>query len=339
MAKRTLRIMISLLLTAALLTVFFWNVDLAEVAVALRNADAPLLVVAAAIALVAYWLRALRWQWILLPVARTRHSSIVLATVVGYAAIALLPARMGDLLRPILLTRREPVPMSASLASILTERIFDLWMVVLLFFIFLLRPPPMPAATTQASSNLEILHMTGWVIGIGLVLGTVFLLALFRYQERFVALVTSPLERFKPAWKQPLVSFLGHFLDGLRVMQRPRDLVITMASSCLLWLVICLQLHVTLTAFDVHLPYRATFLLLTLTVIGMAVPTPGGVGGFHAMLQLGLTGFFAVDYNLATGFAIAHHALCFFPITLVGLVCIPVFGLSMKAPSSEVSRP
>lgn len=337
MAQRTIRIAVSIVLMAGLLAVFFWNVDLKEVGRALKSADPMLLVAAAAVALFAYWLRVLRWQQILRPIAKVRHSSALLATVVGYAGITLLPARMGDLLRPILLSRREPVPISASLASILTERIFDLWAVVAYFMVFLLWPPPMPNLTAEASANLRILNVTGWIIGAGLLAGTAFLLALFRYQERFVTLITGPIERFRPTWREPLVSFLNHFLDGLRVLQRPRDLAATALTSSLLWLVIFMQVHTTLAAFSINLPFRAAFLLVILTVIGMAVPTPGGVGGFHAMLQLGLTGFFGVDYNLATGIAIAYHALCFFPITIIGLICIPAFGLSLKTTPPEAS--
>ena len=90
------------------------------------------------------------------------------------------------------------------------------------------------------------------------------------------------------------------------------------------------QLTLTLKAFGVDLPLRSAFLMIMLTVIGLAVPTPGGAGGFHAMTQLGLTAFFGVDHNLATGIAIAYHAVCFYPITLIGLICIPLFGLSLS---------
>jgi uncharacterized membrane protein YbhN (UPF0104 family) len=85
-----------------------------------------------------------------------------------------------------------------------------------------------------------------------------------------------------------------------------------------------------LHAFNLELPIRSAFLLIMMTVIGLLVPTPGGAGGFHAMVQIGLTTFFGVDHNLATGIAIAYHAVCFYPIALIGLICIPVFGLSLS---------
>jgi uncharacterized protein (TIRG00374 family) len=313
-----------------LLAVFLWNVDFGEVAEAMADADLLDLAAASAIALFAYWLRALRWQFILLPVSRVRHSSVVLTTAVGYAALSLLPARMGDLIRPLLLARRERIPASASLASILTERVFDLWTVVLFFLVFIIWPPEMANLDDQARRSLEVLSFSGYLVGAGLVIGTLVLLGLFRYQEKFVDILTRPVAWIKKSWQEPVENFFHHFLDGLRVLQRPRDLLITVIASIAMWYVIFWQVRMTLVAFDIDLPLRAAFLLVTLAVIGLAVPTPGGVGGFHKATQVGMTMFFGIGLNKATGVAIAYHAICFLPITVVGLLCLPLLGVNLR---------
>ncbi len=339
MAQRTIRIVFSLVLTVGLLGLFFWNLDMAEVGRALTQARWALLLAAVTAALFSYWLRVVRWQMILRPAGRTRHSSALLATVVGYAGIALLPARMGDLLRPVLLSKRDAIPTSATLASILTERVIDLWTIVLFFFVFLVAPPAMPHLNSEGADILGLLRLSGWIIGAGLVVGTGILFGLFRFQERFITLISSPIGRIKASWQPPFVNFLNHFLDGLRILQRPRDLVMVMAISLFLWAVIVLQLILTLEAFNLELPIRSAFLLIMMTVIGLLVPTPGGAGGFHAMVQIGLTTFFGVDHNLAAGIAIAYHAVCFYPIALIGLICIPVFGLSLSPDRLEEPSP
>lgn len=330
MPRNVVRITISIVLMVGLLAVFLWNVDLAEVGRAMGRADVPLLALAAGVALATYWLRVLRWQLILRPVVRVRHSSAVLATAVGYAAMALLPARMGDLLRPVVLARREPVPLSAALASILTERVFDLWSVIAYFLVFVVWPPAMVALDADARANLELLSLSGSVVGAGLVVGTLVLLAMLRFQDRFVELATAPLGRWLPRWQRPVGTFLHHFLDGLSVIKRPRDLAITVASSLLLWYVIFWQVRFTLLAFGLDLPLRVAFFLTTLAVIGLAIPTPGGIGGFHKATQIGLTSFFAVDLATATGIAIVHHAICFIPVTVIGLLCLPLLGISLR---------
>jgi hypothetical protein len=315
---------------AVLLAVFLWNVNLAEVGEAMRSARPGLIVAAAAIALLSYYLRAIRWQLILRPVGRVRHSGALIAIAVGYAAMALLPARIGDLIRPIVLAKRERIPFSGTLASIFTERLFDLWTVVFYFLIFVLFPPAMGQLDAQAAHNLRVLSLSGYVLGAGLLVGTVVVLALFRFQGQFVDIVTRPIGRLRASWRAPLASFLNHFLDGLRVLQRPRDLLVTMAASLVIWYVIYWQVRVALLAFDIDLPLRAGYFLVTLSVIGLAIPTPGGIGGMHKAIQLGLTAFFAVELNTATAAAIVYHAICFVPITVIGLLCLPLVGVRLR---------
>ena len=330
MKQHAARIGASLLLMVALLAIFLWNVDFEQVGAAMRQARPELIVGAVAIALLNYYLRAIRWQLILRPVGRVRHSGAVIAVAVGYAAMTLLPARVGDLIRPIILARREKLPFSGTLASIFTERLFDLWTVVLFFLIFVVFPPAMGQLDAQAQHNLRILSYSGYVAGAGLAVGTLMILGLFRFQGQFVDIVTRPIGRLRSSWRVPMASFLNHFLDGLRILQRPRDLLVTMGASLVIWYVIYWQVRVALLAFGIDLPLRAAYFLVTLSVMGLAIPTPGGIGGMHKAIQLGLTAFFAVELNTATAVAIVYHAICFVPITVLGLLCLPLVGVRLR---------
>jgi len=327
MKSPAVRIAVSVVLMIALLAFFLWNVDFDEMMTSFKQANPWLIALAALLALVSYGARVIRWMLILRPVAKVRLSSALLSTAVGYAAIALLPARMGDIIRPVILAKRDRFPVSAGLASILTERVFDLWTVVLFFLVFLIWPPTMMDLDAGAEANLHLLRVSGYAVGLVLAFGTLLLLGLFRFQDRFVEVLSKPLERFAPSWRKPFTSFLNHFLDGLRVLQRPRDLVVTATASFVLWYIIFWQVKVTLLAFHLDFPLRVAFLLVTLAVLGLAIPTPGGVGGFHKATQVGLTTFFGVELNLATAIAIVYHAICFVPITVIGLLCLPILGM------------
>ncbi|NOZ79984.1 MAG: flippase-like domain-containing protein [Acidobacteria bacterium] len=339
MGKNSLRVGISLALMVVLLVFFLWNVNLADVAKTLEDANPWWMLAAVGIALVSYWLRAVRWGMILRPVGHARHSSLVIVTAVGYAAMTLLPARMGDIVRPLLLARRDRLVVSGTLASIVTERLFDLWSVLVFFLLFVFFPPAM-TMTAKARHDLHLLSLTGYVLGAGLILGSLAALGMFRYQERFIAWITRPIGRFIPRWHQPVQHFLYHFLEGLKVLQRPRDLVETLAMSLLLWWLIFWQVKAVLLAFGLAMPLRAGYLIVTLAVIGLAIPTPGGIGGFHKGVQLGLASFFGVGLDRATGIAIAYHASCFLPITVIGLLCLPLLHISLKeATTLTAQRP
>ena len=198
------------------------------------------------------------------------------------------------------------------------------------FLVFIVWPPAMPTLDEEARASLAVLSISGYVVGAGLAVGTLMLLGLFRYQERFVELLTRPVGWVRASWREPAGNFFNHFLDGLRVIQRPRDLLVTTVASLVMWYVICWQVGMTLLAFGIALPLRASYLIVTLAVIGLAVPTPGGVGGFHKATQVGMTTFFGIGLNQATGIAIAYHAICFVPITIIGLLCLPLVGTNLR---------
>jgi len=72
------------------------------------------------------------------------------------------------------------------------------------------------------------------------------------------------------------------------------------------------------------------FLIVALLVVGVAVPTPGAVGGFHYFYRLGATAFFAASNDRAVGAAIVLHAVSFVPVAIAGLILLAQEGLSLS---------
>ena len=83
-------------------------------------------------------------------------------------------------------------------------------------------------------------------------------------------------------------------------------------------------------AFGIEMPFAGTFLLQALLVIGVAVPTPGGVGSFHEAYRFGVTTFFGAPERSAVAAAIVMHAISFVPVVLLGLVFMAQDGLSVS---------
>jgi uncharacterized membrane protein YbhN (UPF0104 family) len=87
--------------------------------------------------------------------------------------------------------------------------------------------------------------------------------------------------------------------------------------------------------------YLGSFLVMTLLVVGVAMPTPGQIGGFHAMYKIAVVKFFGVDEATAVGAGFVLHAISFLPVTLLGLAFMAREGLTfarMKQMASE-NRP
>jgi uncharacterized membrane protein YbhN (UPF0104 family) len=103
-----------------------------------------------------------------------------------------------------------------------------------------------------------------------------------------------------------------------------------MAWSLVLWLAIAAQVWVVVRAFSIDFPFVGSFLATAMLVVGVAVPTPGGVGGTHEVLRLALTSFYAAENNAAVGAAILQHAVNFVPILLLGLLFVAQDGMNLS---------
>src|SRR3954471_14597857 len=125
-----------LLLTFGLLAFFFRKADPAGVWAETRHADPLLLLYAVVVTAVTYAIRAWRWQSLLAPIGPTRYRVAFETTVIGFAANALIPGRVGEVLRPYLLARRESLNATSAFATIILERVLDRATVLILFALF-----------------------------------------------------------------------------------------------------------------------------------------------------------------------------------------------------------
>jgi uncharacterized membrane protein YbhN (UPF0104 family) len=139
------------------------------------------------------------------------------------------------------------------------------------------------------------------------------------------------VERVLPTKLATAVAGLARtFALGLAVIRKPSRLVFAMAWSLVLWLCIAAQLWILVRAFDIQMPFSGSFLVTAMLVVGVAVPTPGGVGGTHEALRLGVTSFYGADNDAAVGAAIVQHAVNFFPYLALGLWFVAQDGLNMS---------
>ena len=100
-----------------------------------RCAPSLLLASLAAVILV-FFVRTIRWRYLLSPLGETRFRTVFRSTVIGFGALALLPIRVGDVIRPYLLARQERMPVTSVFATVVMERVLDLVAVLALLAIY-----------------------------------------------------------------------------------------------------------------------------------------------------------------------------------------------------------
>jgi uncharacterized protein (TIRG00374 family) len=315
------------LLTLGLLAVFLRSVDVSDVWAETRRASPVPLLLAVAVTGLTYAIRALRWQYLLAPIGPTHFGTAFRTTVIGFAATFLLPARAGEVIRPYLLARREGLNATAAFATIILERLLDLITVLMLFAWFVLTAGP--GVVSGDPAQFARVKFGGLLAAGAALAGAGLLFALAGHPERMGRIALS-IERILPAkLAQVLARFVETFAQGLAVMRQPRRMLVALALSIPLWLALATGIWLTSQAFHITFPYQASFLVMTILVVGVAVPTPGAVGGFHLAYQIAVQAFFNAPLDRAVGAAILLHAISFVPVTVLGIVFMAGEGLTL----------
>jgi len=325
------------LLALGLLALFFRGVDWEALGAAFRSADHRYLAGVVVITVLTYALRAWRWGSLLAPLARVPFRDLFSATVVGFMTGLLVP-RAGEVVRPYLISRRHPIRTSAGFASIILERLVDLVTVLLLFGLYLYVLPT-PTAQTRGPL-LGFLKLGGAMAGAAAVAVLVVLLLLHGHAAAVVRLLRRLLSPLPARVVELVAGAVGTFAEGLAVLKAsPGHLLVIFGQSALVWLSICLGIWWNNLAFGLSLPFHTSFLMVAFLTVGVAVPTPGAVGGFHEFYLLALTQGFGVDKGTAAAAGIACHALTNLPVLVLGLALLGREGLTMGKVADMTDKP
>jgi glycosyltransferase 2 family protein len=119
------------------------------------------------------------------------------------------------------------------------------------------------------------------------------------------------------------------FARGLGIIRRPGRLLVALAWSFPLWLSIDAGIWAVAVAFNFDVPFTGSFLIVPLLTLGVAVPTPGAIGGFHEAFRLGATVFYGVPNDAAVAAALVLHAFTIGPNLIMGLFFAAQAGLNV----------
>jgi uncharacterized protein (TIRG00374 family) len=307
-------------LTIVLVWWFLRGIDLTEAWAAIVDADWRWVGLSVVVTVQTYVIRARRWQVLLAPIGPTRFRTAFRTTVIGFAANLLLPARAGEVLRPMLLARQEGLNAASAFSTVVVERLLDLVTVLLLFAsAILFSGVAVPPAVENA----------GMVAAAAAITSLVLLAILAGHPER-LGRWADRLSRYLPARARDPVGRLVRTLAlGFKVMRSPAHLGLALLFSVPLWLSLAFGIVFVSWAFGLELPVVASFLVLGYLTVGVAAPTPGAAGGFHAAYKLAMTQLFGASASEAGAAAIVLHLVSFVPVALIGIVYMWQDGLTL----------
>lgn len=318
-----------LLLLGVLISVgcFAWSLQgtsLAELRAAFSRADYRTLPLLLALLAGFYWLKTLRWVWLLAPVARLKTSQLFPPMLIGFAANNLLPAHLGEFVRVSLVHRRYGIPASTVLSTVVLERIFDVLAILALFAVGLTATAELPESYRRSAVILGCLAFA-------VVLAVVVYLIWTEWFVQLLGRICSWAPFLPDAVGHKVVGMLRTGADGLAALRSgPMVLAITL-SSLLQWLLNGLLAYVALRAFEIPVTVATGLIVTGVTAVGVTVPsTPGYFGVIQLCFQVSMNAqAVRPDPSLVLGSSLYYHMSMYFPVTILGLYFLYHFGLQL----------
>ncbi len=299
----------SLLFVALAVGLAYWfgrNNDWSAIWQHWRHANVWLLLLAAILINLTMVGRAWRWQIFLKPISAVNFWDALAATVLGFGSVFLI-GRTGDIIRPLYLSLKTKIPVSATLATILIERVFDISAVAIIFALNLL----LIELPNIAPADLQKLRLFGALMMIGIVAGFALLVVLRLKSDWLIGLI----EKFFAWLPKIILSFgtglLRHISEGLSVLTNLQSFLQATMQTIFVWSAITASYWLMIKAFALNFSISQIVFVLGSGLVGSLIPTPGGsAGAFHVAAQKGLT-LLGVEQNLGASIAIATHFISF----------------------------
>ena len=316
---RGFRLVVSALVSLVCLYLAVQGMDVEQTIEELRKSSPTPVLGAVFFLFLSFWIRALRWSYLLLPIKPISSSLLFRSTVIGFMGNYLLPFRAGELMRAVSIGQTENISKASAFGSIILERVFD-GLVLSLTPFFLLAVLDLPRWLLQV--NLVLLAI--YLIGL-----SVFLVAARRgWTDTWLDVVT----RMVPEVMRNRLRCLGKdFVEGIEGITRAGALLPVVYLSLLCWLSHGMYFFLAFQGLNLNLSVWAALVLQAVIALGVILPgTPGYVGNFEYFTVLGLA-LFGINQEAAFAFALVAHVFQFVPVTAVGLFFAFRTGMLKKA--------
>ena len=302
---------------------FLWwalqKLNFADFWQAVSHADYWWILPGVAVYFVAVWARAWRWHYLLRPIKVIKTRVMFPITCIGYMGNNIYPARAGEVLRAVILKRREGVSISASLATIIVERIFDGVVMLAFVFVNLAQLATLSKISIPIGSwNLTIQSITLWgsVAFFGALL--LFLLAAMfpKVSSRFFRWLINHILPVRIRESSSVI--MDRFLDGLESLRTPGNILMVFLTSVIIWLLETVKYWFVMHAFGFHASFFTLMLMNGVVNLATTIPAaPGYIGTFDLPGIIILTAS-GIDRAIATAYTLVLHVALWVPITVLG---------------------
>jgi uncharacterized protein (TIRG00374 family) len=324
---RSWRFWVGIIVSVVFLVIALRGQHLDLVFDALKTAQYGWLIPSVTVYFLAVAARTWRWHYMLRPLKSIPVGRLFPMVVIGYMGNNIYPARAGEVLRSYVLRRSDGVPMSASLATVIIERLFD--GLTMLLFVFVALPLfPLNETLRQFVIGFTVLFLGALVV----------FLYLAAHPQTAQAVYGWVIDRFVPGrFRQPTRTILDRFMTGLNSLRSGRDVATIFGTSVVVWLLETLKYWFVMHAFPFQVNFFTLMLMNGVVNLFTTIPAgPGYVGTFDAP-GIEILRNAGVPAEVATAYTLVLHAALWLPVTLLGIYYMWRASLSWQNVRAELA--
>lgn len=259
------------------------------------------------------YFRAMRWRFLLRSIAPVRRSKILTVSWIGFAAILLLPFRLGEFVRPLMIRERGKISASAATGTIVAERVVDgLYLSILLALALVFVPTiePLPEKVVNIPVTVEQVRASGFLM-LGVFVVAFIVIGVYYFARDFARRLTlAVFGRFSPRLGDKLADIASNLANGLHFFGRGRDATGFFVETSLYWGFNALGMWLLAWGAGVvhvdgsSITFGETCALMGMLGIAILIPGPPGLlGVFQAGIFAGMSMYFPTSVVVHQGAA------------------------------------
>ena len=350
--KMTISFIVGLVISAAALYFAFRNVPVSDLFKYLASINYIWVLPSLILVMFSFYLRAIRWQIILASSKKITIGRAFHPMMIGFMINCVLPGRLGEIARPIILQKKEKIPFTTGLATVAAERMFDICLLLLLFIVTVSAiqiRPDVNVAFLNYQLNRETLDIIfggmlklGIVLIAGIILITIgkvrdFFYGIIRYLPNLFFFVGQKIKKaIQQKFCDPLIGIIENIAQGFALIRYPKKIILCSILSLLIWGLLAFSYYVfSLGSPGINLTFFELSVVMVIICFFISLPSVPGWWGLWEAAGVFAMSLFGVSSKEAAGFTLANHALQVFPVIIVGLASAMILSVNIRQMSFE----
>lgn len=317
-SKQRTQLWVGVLISIVCLAAIFLLIDPGEILDALRTAHYGYLGLSALGVAAFLIIRAIRWRFIL-------NNQLALSQVfhiqnVGYLLTFILPFRLGDVIRAILIGNVPPVTVAQGISTMVVERVLDLLFVVVL----------LPLTLTSLDTIPEVIRDAAYIFAVLAFAAILVLVLAANYRAQANRLAGWVLDRVPFLENEVWLRRFDELLDGLDSLTRLRDGITLLVLSVVVWTPIVLAYYMGMLAVQLQPTLAMAGFVVCAAALSITAPSsPGQIGVFHAGVIFAMAQVLRLPEGASASFAFLYHALNLLTVALFGVIGVYRIGTTL----------